>query len=83
MISAPRFPEDPLTDEAAKTVLCEALGWEMRSLLIERTAPNLRDRLCHGPLGADDFDSPAMSVLLWLTASLLRRYAGPGAFYNL
>lgn len=67
-----------LTDEGANTVLGEALAWEMRSLLIERTGPNLRNRLCHGLLGADDFDRPAINVLLWLTVSLLFRYRTAG-----
>lgn len=67
-----------LADEAAKVVLGEALAWEMRSLLIERTGPNLRNRLCHGLLGADDFDRPAMNVLLWLTVSLLLACASTG-----
>lgn len=65
-----------LTDESAKTVLGEALVWEMRSLLIERTGANLRNRLCHGLLGSDDFDRPASNVLLWLVLVLLQRFAG-------
>ncbi len=68
-----------LTDEAAKTVLSEGLVWEMRSFLIEKTGPNLRNRLCHGLLGSGDFDRPAMNLLLWLTVSLLLRYVGSGA----
>ena len=67
-----------LTDEGAKSVLGEALAWEMRSLLIEKTGPNLRNRLCHGLLGANDFDRPAMNLLLWLAVSLLLRYASAG-----
>lgn len=31
-----------LMDEGAQSVLGEAIVWEMRSLLIERTGPNLR-----------------------------------------
>ena len=60
-----------LTDEGAKDVLGELLAWEMRCLLVEKTGPNLRNRLCHGLLGADDFARPAMNLLLWLTVSLL------------
>jgi hypothetical protein len=67
-----------LTDRDAKTVLGEAMVWEMRSVLIEKSGPNLRNRLCHGLLGADEFDRPAMNVLLWLTASLLRAYGSTG-----
>jgi len=63
-----------LTDKSAKTVLGEALVWEMRSLLIERTGANLRNRLCHGLLGDGDFDHPATNVLLWLVVALLRRF---------
>jgi len=77
-IQEERDPNSLLTDEAAKAVLGEALAWEMRSLLIERIGPNLRNRLCHGLLGADDFDRPAMNVLLWLTVSLLLACGSPG-----
>jgi hypothetical protein len=57
--------------EAVKDVLGEDLLWEMRSLLIEKTGPNLRNRLCHGLLAAGDFERPAISTLLWLTVFLL------------
>jgi hypothetical protein len=63
-----------LVDDGAKTVLSDALTWEIRSLLVERTGPNLRNRLCHGLLGDDEFDRPATNVLLWLVVALLRRF---------
>jgi hypothetical protein len=68
-----------LTDEGAKSVLGEALAWEMRSLLIEKTGSNLRNRLCHGLLGADDFERSAMNALLWLVVFLLLRCVGEGS----
>ncbi|MGH9459924.1 MAG: DUF4209 domain-containing protein [Vicinamibacteria bacterium] len=57
--------------EGAKDVLGEDLLWETRSLLIEKTGPNLRNRLCHGLLGDSDFERPAGNTLLWLTVFLL------------
>jgi hypothetical protein len=67
-----------LTDEGTNTVLGEAMVWEMRSLLIEKTGANLRNRLCHGLLGADDFGRPGMNLVLWLTLFLLLRYVDSG-----
>lgn len=57
--------------EAAKDVMGEDLLWEARALLIEKTGPNLRNRLCHGLLGTGDFERPAVNTLLWLTVLLL------------
>jgi len=57
--------------DAAKDVLSEDLLWEARALLIEKTGPNLRNRLCHGLLGTGDFERPAVNTLLWLTVLLL------------
>jgi hypothetical protein len=57
--------------EGAKDVLGADLLWETRSLLIEKSGPNLRNRLCHGLLASDDFERPAVNALLWLTTLLL------------
>jgi hypothetical protein len=57
--------------EGAKDVLGADLLWGTRSLLIEKSGPNLRNRLCHGLLASDDFERPAVNALLWLTTLLL------------
>ncbi|MGH9461137.1 MAG: DUF4209 domain-containing protein [Vicinamibacteria bacterium] len=67
--------------EGATDVLGEDLLWEVKSLLIEKTGPNLRNRLCHGLLAAGDFERPAVNTLLWLTVllSLAAKVASGGA----
>ena len=60
--------------EGAKNVLGEDLVWEMRSLLVEKTGPNLRNRVCHGLAADGDYERPAGNALLWLTVFLLLRY---------
>jgi len=60
-----------LTDSNAEQIFGKDLLWEMRSLLIEQSGPNLRNRVCHGLANSDDINSSSSIFLLWLTLYLL------------
>lgn len=60
-----------LIDPAAEKIFGKDLLWEMRSLLIEKTGPNLRNRLCHGLISSADINSASSIFLLWLTVHLI------------
>jgi len=60
-----------LTDKNAERIFTKDLLWEMRSLLIEQSGPNLRNRICHGLANSDDVNSPSSIFLLWLTLFLI------------
>lgn len=63
--------DDLLSDSEAEKIFGKDMLWEMRSLLIEQSGPNLRNRLCHGLLNVGDFNSPFTVYLLWLILSLI------------
>jgi len=60
-----------LTDINAEKIFGKDLLWEMRSLLIEKTGPNFRNRLCHGLMPFEDASSSSAVFLLWLTVHLI------------
>lgn len=60
-----------LTDANAEGILGRDLAWEMRSLLIEKSGPNLRNRLCHGLMSSENLYSTSAVFLLWLTLYLV------------
>ena len=60
-----------LTDDNAEKIFGKDLLWEMRSLLIEQSGPNLRNRICHGLANSEDVNSASSIFLLWLTVYLL------------
>ena len=60
-----------LTDPGAEKIFGKDLLWEMRSLLIEKTGPNLRNRLCHGLMSSTDINSDSSRFFLWLTVHLI------------
>jgi len=60
-----------LTDPGAEKIFGKDLLWEMRSLLIEQSGPNLRNRICHGLADSEDINSVSSIFLLWLTVYLL------------
>jgi len=60
-----------LKDPNAEKIFGKDLIWEMRSLLIEKTGPNLRNRLCHGLMSSEDMNSTSSIFLLWLTIHLI------------
>jgi hypothetical protein len=60
-----------LTDVNADKIFGKNLVWEMRSLLIEKTGPNYRNRICHGLMNPDDINSASTIFLLWLTVYLI------------
>ncbi|MEK6967403.1 MAG: DUF4209 domain-containing protein [Nanoarchaeota archaeon] len=60
-----------LIDVNAEKIFGKDLLWEMRSLLIEQSGPNLRNRLCHGLMDSNSVNSPMSIFLLWLTLYLI------------
>ncbi len=60
-----------LTDPEAEKIFGKDLLWEMRSLLIEKTGPNLRNRVCHGLMSSADINNSSSIFLLWLTLHLI------------
>lgn len=60
-----------LTDSNAEQIFGKDLLWEMRSLLIEQSGPNLRNRVCHGLISSEDANSSSCIFLLWLTLYLI------------
>lgn len=62
---------DLLTDPNAEQIFGKDLLWEMRSLLIEQSGPNLRNRVCHGLADSNNLNSAPSIFLLWLTVHLL------------
>jgi len=60
-----------LTDADAAKILGEELLWEFRSLLIEQTGPNIRNRVCHGLMNAPSCEGSLANYLLWLSLYLL------------
>ena len=60
-----------LTDINAEKIFGKDLLWEMRSLLIDKTGPNFRNRICHGLMSAEDANGSFSVFLLWLTVHLI------------
>lgn len=60
-----------LTDVNAEQIFGKDLLWEMRSLLIEQSGPNLRNRICHGLMNSKAINSASSIFLLWLIIYLL------------
>jgi hypothetical protein len=60
-----------LTDANAEQIFSKDLLWEMRSLLIEQSGPNLRNRICHGLMNSKAINDASSIFLLWLTLFLL------------
>lgn len=60
-----------LPDKNAEQIFSKDLLWEMRSLLVEQSGPNLRNRVCHGLANSDDVTGPSSIFLLWLTLYLI------------
>lgn len=60
-----------LTDPEAEKIFGKDLVWEMRSLLIEKTGPNLRNRVCHGLMSSDEIKNTLSVFLLWLILHLI------------
>ena len=60
-----------IKDPNAEKIFGKDLVWEMRSLLIEKSGPNLRNRLCHGLMSSEDLNSTSALFLLWLTLYLV------------
>lgn len=60
-----------LTDKDAEGIFTKDLLWEMRSLLIEQSGPNLRNRICHGLANSEDVNSSSSIFFLWLTLFLI------------
>lgn len=60
-----------LYDSNAETVFTKNVLWEMRSLLIEQSGPNMRNRLCHGLMSPDTMQGQHALFLLWLTLRLI------------
>ena len=62
---------DLLNDPNAEQIFGKDLLWEMRSLLIEQSGPNLRNRVCHGLADSNDLNGASSTFLLWLTTYLI------------
>lgn len=60
-----------LPDINAEKIFGKDLLWEMRSLFIEKTGPNFRNRICHGLMSAEDVNGSFSVFLLWLTVHLI------------
>ncbi|MDD5503785.1 MAG: DUF4209 domain-containing protein [Candidatus Omnitrophica bacterium] len=60
-----------LNDQSAEAIFGKDLVWEMRSLLIKKYGPNLRNRVCHGLINSLDISSNSSLFLLWLSICLL------------
>lgn len=60
-----------LEDENAEKIFGKDLLWEMKTLLVEQNGPNMRNRLCHGLMTANEINSEYSIYLIWLTAFLL------------
>jgi len=60
-----------LTDINAEKIFGKDLLWEMRSLFIEKTGPNFRNRICHGLMSFEDAKGSSSVFLLWLTVHLI------------
>jgi len=60
-----------LIDINAEKIFGKDLLWEMRSLLIEKTGPNFRNRICHGLMSVEEANGSFSIFLLWLTIHLI------------
>jgi hypothetical protein len=60
-----------LSDINAEKIFGKDLLWEMKSLLIEKTGPNFRNRICHGLMSVEDANGSFSVFLLWLTVHLI------------
>ncbi|MCX5713989.1 MAG: DUF4209 domain-containing protein [Candidatus Omnitrophica bacterium] len=60
-----------LTDPEAEKIFGKDLLWEMRSVLIEKTGPNLRNRICHGLISSTGINNSSSVFLLWLILHLI------------
>ena len=67
-----------LNDDNAEKIFGKDLVWEMRSFLIEKCGPNLRNRVCHGLVNSEDVDSSSSIFLLWITIYLLIGFQNKG-----
>jgi hypothetical protein len=55
----------------ALKILGEDFAWALRALLIEKSGPNLRNRLCHGLLSPEGCCDLASKYLLCVTLKLV------------
>ena len=53
------------------TLIGEDLTWELRTLLIEQSGANLRNRICHGLASEEECNGCSIIILLWLTLVIL------------
>lgn len=67
--------DDLLDDLHAEQIFGKDLLWEMRSLLVEQSGPNLRNRVCHGLADPTDLCGGSSVFLLWLTLFLIVGFA--------
>ena len=67
--------DDLLDDPNAEQIFGKDLLWEMRSLLVEQSGPNLRNRVCHGLADPADLSGGSSIFLLWLTLFLIVGFA--------
>lgn len=67
--------DDLLDDPNAEQIFGKDLLWEMRSLLVEQSGPNLRNRVCHGLAEPADLCGGSSIFLLWLTLFLIIGFA--------
>lgn len=58
-----------LLDGEIQKLLGEDLTWELRSMLTEKTGPNLRNRVCHGLVAP--YQDSMVCYLLWLVLVIL------------
>jgi hypothetical protein len=59
-----------LSAEVIRPVLPETLAFELRSLLIYKGGSNLRNKLCHGLLSANEFGTANVVYTWWLLLGL-------------
>jgi hypothetical protein len=70
----PRPLNDLLTDAQAEAHLGVDLTWELRALLIEHDGPNLRNRVSHGLIPAEECQGAHAEYLLWISLWMLYRF---------
>lgn len=69
-------------DDSTNPVIISALGtdltWDLRTLLVVQSGPNLRNRLCHGLASPEQLSDGNVKYLLWLTLFVIRHIGMSG-----
>jgi len=70
--------DDDSTNPVIISVLGTDLTWDLRTLLVVQSGPNLRNRLCHGLASPEQLSDGNVKYLLWLTLFMIRHIGTSG-----